>query len=256
MKEITCARTSRWMILCGCLSLCAAGGVALLLRPTALAPVTILREPYSSSELLRDRLCRWVPATPSWGWLWHFQEAVFGRRKSVNVSVDVFTLAYPPSSTPSGFSLGEPSFTGTNGLQVWVLALAKLEELRKRFEEIPGNARLCRPRVSTGDGIDTSLFQGQQIVMKGFTNDVGLAARFFPRVRRDFTDLVVIFKLSGVVTNQAIEPDGVAQPPAVSIETNLNVAAKLQISRGSGMFLLNKGREANQKSIGIILNAL
>lgn len=256
MKEITGARTSRWIILCGCLSLCAAVSFALLMRPTTLATVRILRQPYSASELLRDRLCRWIPATPSWGWLWHFQETVFGRRKSVNVSADVFTLTSPPSSTPSGFSLGEPSFSGTNGLQVWVLALTKLEELRRRFEGIPGNARLCRPRASTGDGIDTSLFQGQQIVLNGFTNDVGFAARFFPRVRRDSTDLVVIFKLSSVVTNQAIEPDGVAQPPAVSIETNLSVAARLQISKGCGMFLLHKGSEPNQRSIGIIIDAL
>jgi len=83
------------------------------------------------------------------------------------------------------------------------------------------------------------MFVGESIVLNGSTNDVGLKAAFFPRVRKESTDLFAVISFSELVTNQPDVPYGFKAGSVVSIRTNLDFAARLQVPKGSGFLLLD-----------------
>jgi hypothetical protein len=94
---------------------------------------------------------------------------------------------------------------------------------------------------------------GESALINGATNRVGLEAGFFPRVRADRTDVFASVHFTEIVTNTAKRPDG--RFPSLSIQTNLDLAIRLKIPKGSGLLLLNGGpMEANGKRVGIILD--
>jgi hypothetical protein len=232
---------------------CLAVGVLVGVRAPRPAPFLVLRQPFHMPLPLRDRLTRWIPATPHWAWAWRLQEAVLGKRKPVNLSAEIVSLADSSRPTPSSLALGPASFSHTNGLQVWLLSVDQLKALREHLKQSPGMERLSHPRISTADGIECGLFQGQSFPRLGSTNQVGLSLNCCARVHADYTDLMACITLSELVTNEAVVPAGAS--PLVSIQTNLDTALSLRIPKGSGIFLFDRSaRDSGRKTIGVILD--
>jgi len=75
-------------------------------------------------------------------------------------------------------------------------------------------------------------------------------------MRGESTDLTSILSLTKAVTNRA---DGVAPSPGIkpiSIETNVAIAARFQIPKGSGVFLLIGDRSlTNARMTGMIISS-
>ena len=230
---------------------CMAIGAVALFRPTRPASFVVLGQPVKKPVLFRDRVARFIPA--SWGWMWQVEQAVFGQRKPVNLFAEVVEIADSSSPLLSGVLPEPPSFSGSNGLEVWLLEAERLRALHEQLNQIPGTIRLSRPRISTADGIEGWLFQGSSIVLNGTTNQVGLAFGCCARVCRDATDLTACFTLSELVTNSAV---GLGESsPVISVQTNLDTALRLHIAKGSGVFLLNGSCvDKQRKRIGILLD--
>jgi hypothetical protein len=151
----------------------------------------------------RNRLAQWIPTTPGWAWAWRVEEVVFGKRKKVNLYADFVSLSDSSRATLSSLSLGSPSVSDTNGLQVWLLGADQLKALREHFKltsptysfsGVNGNGgsvmdmRTFPPntaRMTTIDGIE-GVFHAETVSSIGRS---GLALGCFAQPRRDSTDL-------------------------------------------------------------------
>ena len=68
--------------------------------------------------------------------------------------------------------------------------------------------------------------------------------------------LTAIIALTEAVTNRIVAPSGLPVSNVVSIQTNLIVAARFQIPKGSGVFLLNESDGVmHGKRIGVMISA-
>jgi hypothetical protein len=232
--------TRRLFVPMACLLVCIAMGLVVFLHESKPPPFVILHHPFSRPLLIRDRLGQWIPATPSWAWAWRLEDVLLGRRKPVNIYADIIAF---PNSTSGGLSsslaLGNPSFSDTNDLQVWLLRDGELRSLRDNFKRTPGTDFLSHPRISTADGIEASMFVGQSILLNGSNSQVGLKAGFFSRIRSHSTDLFAVISFSEPVTNQTGMPNGLGPESLVSIQTNLDIAARVQLPKGRGLLLLD-----------------
>jgi hypothetical protein len=217
------------------------------------APFVLLHQPFSKPLLVRDRLVQWIPTASPWTWIPHLEDLLFGRRKPVNLYSDIVeiphTVADGLSSQPRS-NLGPPSFSTTNGLQIWVLDGRELKSLRDYLKNSGDAHFLSHPRISTADGVEASMFVGESVLLYGTTNSVGLKAAFFPRARKACTDLFAMISFTDLATNQ----DGLKTAGTVSIRTNLDIAARLQVPLGSGLFLLDgKSVSAEHTRFGVLI---
>jgi len=255
MQRFGHARSVPWRYFALLLLVLVAVGVFVSLRTPRPAPFIVLRQPVHMPVALRDRLAQWIPQTRNWAWAWRVEDTLFGQRKPVNVYAEVVSLAEPSPATLSSLALGPASFSHTNGLQVWLLGADQLKTLRARLKQTPETEPSFRPRMSTADGIECQMFQGQSITLGGSTNQVGLTLGCCARVHPDHTDLTACIALSEIVTNDAAIPGG--SSPFVSIRTNLDTALRLQVPRGSGFFLFDRGAgDSSRKPIGVIIDPL
>jgi hypothetical protein len=178
---------------------------------------------------------------------------MFGKRKAVNLSAEVMSLADSSGSTLSNLALGPASFSHTNGLQVWLLAADRLKALHEHLNPAPGADPPLRPRISTADGMECWFFQGQSVLLSGSPSQVGLSLGCCARVHPDYTDLMTCITLSELVTNEAVAPG--ESPPLVSIQTNLDTSLQLRIPKGSGIFLFDRSAaDSGRKTIGVIID--
>jgi len=258
MKRVFAVAWLRWSVLTASLLLGLAVSLAFLLQPPRPAPFLVLHRPFSTPWSLRDRLLQRIPATASWAWFWRLQDKLFGRRKPVKIYGDILTL---PDSTRatllSSRVLASPSFLDGSGLEVWLLQDAELKALHDRFKQTPGVDFLSHPRLMTADGVGASIFIGQAISLNGSpkVQNVGLKMDCFPRVRREFTDLFLDVTFLEALTNLAVTAAAPGPAASVSIQTNLDLAARLQSPKGSGVLLL-KGTpgEANHRVFGVMID--
>jgi hypothetical protein len=242
----------RRLVLTVSVLICLAVFLVLLLRPSTPAPFLILQPPFSRPLLLRDRIGSLLP----WPAVWRVEDALFGKRKPVNFFASVVSLSDPAiTDLGSTLALGNPTFADPTGLQVWLLGTADIQSVRQRFKQTSGVDCLNNPRISTADGVGASLFTGESIVLKGITNDIGLKVNCFPRVRSNSTDLFAMITLSEVFTNQTVVAGALFTTNSVSIRTNLDIAVRLQIPKGSGVLLIKASRDSStRKTFGVILD--
>ena len=246
---------ARLLLLLVLLLTCVAIGIFVSLRSPMPAPFIVLHQPIHMPVALRDRFNRWIPQTRSWAWVWRVEDAVFGQRKPVNVYAEVVSLADSSPATLSSLALGPASFSHPNGLEVWLLGAEQLKALRDHLKQPPGTDPPLRPGLSTADGVECWLFQGQSIVLGGLTNQVGCTLGCCVRVHPDYTDLTACITFSELTTNQAPAPVGSAR--LISIQTNLDTALRLQIPRGSGAFLVDRSADnSSPKPVGVIIDPL
>jgi hypothetical protein len=245
-----------WLGLVGLLLMGLLAGLGLALRPSTPAPFMTLRQPFSRPLPLRDRLATLIPGASKSAWMWRLENTVFGQRKPITICAEIISLS--PSAGPglvSSLALGPPIYSEPKGLQVWLLQKGDIQTARQQLKQTPGVDFLNRPRIGTADGVEASVFVGQSMPLNGVKNDVGLKLDCFPRVRDHSTDLFAVIQLSEALTNPT---DGTVQlPPAqsVSIQTNLDLAARVQIPKGSGVLLLTRSSDdQNHKTFGILID--
>jgi hypothetical protein len=95
----------------------------------------------------------------------------------------------------------------------------------------------------------------QDNTLNGSTNDVGFKMDCLARVRSQSTDLFVNVTLSELLTNPVVTAAAPRSATLVSIRTNLDIAARLQVPKGSGVLLLDGAPgEANRKVLGVMID--
>lgn len=190
-------------------------------------------------------LSRIIPMNNSWSWFWRFKQAVFGGPRAVSLEATI--ISFPPNAelTHTNLDLGEPTYIATNGVRVWVLAEPDLKRLGATCLKIRGADTLTKPRISTADAIEASLFVGEVYVLSGVKNSVGVSFDCYPRVHRDMTELTTGLLVSEALTNG----------PSISIRTNMDVTARVRLDRGNGFFLLDAGtNRSNGKPMGVLVS--
>jgi hypothetical protein len=188
--------------------------------------------------------------------VWRLENAVFGKRAAVNLFGDIVALASPACASLISSNHLSPIYSEPGGFQVCFLKKGELEELRQQIKVMPGTDFINRPRISTADGVDASMYVGSSVLLNGVTNDVGLTVAYFPRVRSHSTDLFARIIFCEARTNQTAMFKSSQPTNLVSIQTNLRIAARLQIPKGSGVLLLKEGRfeDPPQTDFAILLD--
>ena len=235
------------------LFVCMAVGIIVILR-TPKPPLFIVMSPPGRMPVrLRNWLDRWIPQTAGWALVWRVEETVFGRRKPVNLNMEVVSLNDSSHPALTNLSLGPASSSLTNGLQVWLLGAEQLKALRQQLKQTPGAETFSRPRMSTADGMKCAMFIGGPVSLAGSSGQVGLALACCPQVHRDYTDLMTSITVSELITNEAVASSGSA--PLIAVQTNLDTALRLQIPKGSGIFLFDRGAPGlTRKATGVIID--
>ncbi len=229
-------------------------GVVFIFRPSPPVPAVVMPLPNGIPAQKPTLLERSIP--PTWGWAWRLKELVFGRIKPITLKAAIMDCRGPSNSVSPLLLLRGPQFATTNGLQVWILSEAELDTVCRGLEQTPGNEILARPRVSTGDGIESRMYMGATLSIDGTQRAVGLNADFLPRLRRDSIDLFVVITHTAAVTNQATATTGLPIARSISVRTNVAVAARIQLPKGSGALLLNDDRGVtNGRGVAVTISA-
>jgi hypothetical protein len=227
-----------------------------LSRPSTPPSFLTLHQHFSRPLPLRDRVESLIPGASLPAWVWHLENAVFGKRKPVDIFSDIVTISNATTgSFVSSLPVGKPVYSETNGFQVWFLSSDDLKAVRQGLKQMAGVDFLNHPRISTADGVEACLFTGNSISLNGVSNEVGLKVDYFPRVRSHSTDLFTVITWSEALTNQAGVSSGRLTEEIVSIHTNLDIAARMQIPKSNGVFLVKgSADEASQRMFGVIID--
>jgi hypothetical protein len=221
-----------------------------------LPPVTILSEPYIIPVTPRDRFALTFPNSR---FVARLENAFFGPRKPINIKTKVFSLSNDQGSnfnSSKTLSLGEPTFSNATGLQIWFLGRAAFEQASHTLASTPEIDVRQYPSVFTAEGITSSVFIGQSIVVNGAKNDVGLLAQYVGSARDELTDLVAMIQQSEIQINQPSITNNLATN-SVSILTNLNIRARLEIPKGHGVMLIQSSQNiSSQKLFGVLIDPL
>jgi hypothetical protein len=236
----------------------AGAGIFLLLRPSnpvPVAPVILMTPPYRIPAQHLSLFERYVPRRASWGWLWRLEETVMGRPRVCEFTATVVDVTGAGDSFLTNRPLPAPTLTATNGLRVWLLGEADLKALGLTLNKASGTEVLCIPRIMTASGRQAQLVSGSLLSGLPTPGVAGLTVDLFPKVRRDATDLTVIMRLTEALTNQTGGASGSSAAPVVSLQTNFDLTARIQVPKASGVFILDSPPAAvKRKRIGVILS--
>lgn len=187
-------------------------------------------------------------------WLERPKRLLLGPAKAITLRASLTDFKDPLML--SNLALPKAEFPGTNGVRVWIVNDSELKALRGRVEKTPGAVVIANPDVMTADGMRSEVSITSQASINGTNQTVGLVLQFFPKARRDSTDLTLILVFTEAVTNRIEAAADMRQTNAISIRTNVAIAARFQIPRGRSVFLLNTDRSVtNGKTTGVIISA-
>jgi len=178
---------------------------------------------------------RWVPF--SWSWLWRLKDFVIRHKPILLETVGIDCRAFSNQAL-TDLSLGKPLYN-TNNLQIWIMSDQNLKSLRTLLES-ERNPVLFLPRMQIADGIQGAIFSGAS-----GPRAAGVSVNFLPRVRRGFTDLSATILITEALTNSTVGP-----------RTNMAFSARMQVPKGSGVFVLSADAPTNsQTRLGLIISA-
>jgi len=149
------------------------------------------------------------------------------------------------STIRTNLSLSRADYSG-DGLQVWILSDGELQRLDQQIQKLPGTEPVSRPRIQTASGVPASFFVGQTVLLDGLNQAVGLSLQCLPRLHQDSIDFTSTLAFTEAVAERTNAPgSGFAETPA-SIRTNLAVRSRVQIPKGSGVFILSLGARRSE----------
>lgn len=215
---------------------CLSATLALNYRQKAIAPGIVML-PVAKLPTQKVPLPdRWMPTGSSWGWLWHLKEFILGRAKVINLSTTIVDFAASTERDLSNLALGPPDFVNTNGLRIWQFDAVAMDAFRRRLAKMPGGEVLAKPGFTTADGVEG--------IMKTTMKTEELVVDYSTRLIRSSVDLAALITLSEAMTN------------APFLKTNFALAARMQITNGGGVFLLDPPSQfAQRERIGVFISA-
>jgi hypothetical protein len=224
-------------------------------EPPPLAPVTVMPLPYRIPRQKASLFEVLVPQRPSWGWLWKLKETIAGRPKVFDLRGTIIKFEGPRASSLTDHLPPAPAFT-TNGLSIWLLNKTECDDFNRNLGNQPGFTMVMgSPAITTADGMQATVTVGATYSIKGVPSTVGLSMDFLPRARGTLNDIITIMNLTETVTNGAAAAAGSTADGEVSVQTDLDVAARLQMPSGSGAFVLQDSPAATQsRRVGVLLS--
>jgi len=186
----------------------------------------------------------------SWSWLWRLKDSIFKHETILLEMVGIDGRGMSKEML-ADLSLGNPVFTDTNGLKVWIVNDIKLNEALNRFVRSGRTPILFRPRIQTADGVQAQLYSGMSGPIAS-----GVSVGALPRIQRDFTDLSTTITVTETVTNSPATTDELKASGSASLRTNFAFSAKIRLPKGTGAFVLPAESEGkHEPRVCIIITA-
>jgi hypothetical protein len=230
----------------------------LALRPAERAPIArviVMPLPYSIPRQKVSLFDRWMPRQASWNWLWHLRDTIAGRPSAFNLRTTVLDFAGPGEAFLTNHPLPAPTYTGEKGLKIWLLSGAEQRALESNLSRNGGPEILSTPGISTVSGGQACLMSTESLHINGVPTTGGLVIDLLPNVHSKATDLTTLISLTEVVRDPLSASGGSPGPETVSVRTNFAAAMRLQVPKGSGVFVLQgKPATPNGKHIGLLLS--
>lgn len=207
-------RQSRWKLGMAIILMLAVGGTFWALRSSEPTPAPVEVLPASIAKVLGEVFPkpqptffeRHVPRTAGWAWLWKLREAIFGKPKPFDLTVEMLQFSESRQFELPGVPSQKPAYFNTNGLQLWFVDGLELKAMTKRLNETVGT-RMVTHSSSQTPGVTVRMgLNGTRIAALGQT-------------KSKQTDFYV---------------DMVASDYAWS-----TVRLRCQVPRGNGLFLLH-----------------
>ena len=207
----------------------------------ATEPVTVLPTPFKVPVNRRDEFTHTLG--PNRRWVQRAETLLFGRRRSFDVFAEVIQL---PAAGVTNVEFAQPVFADTNGLKVWFADGVQLKTLSAKIEKFRGAEVLSRPRLSLGEDMAGSLFIGHSVQLKSGMAQLGFELRCVITARADAIEL-----LTGISHTEIGQSRG--EP---TINTNIDLVARLNIPKGSGVLLIKTPTATATNGYGIVIHPL
>ena len=229
------------LVLVGCVA------IALISRPP---PQAIVFHPIGIREQ-GSSLARLVN-----GWSWKITGFIFHGHRTVDIKATFLRAPNVSRLRISNELKAGNAFSESNGVKVWLLANPELLRLQAQLSGETGNEILARPRVITASGCEAIMSVSSAVTIQKTNRTFGLEMSALPYVSKSSTDLWLTLLSTEAVTNEPSHLE-IKEPSAVSIKTNIAVAARLRIPTGMGVLLVNdafaSGPENPTNSGGIVV---
>ena len=215
-------------------------------------PVTILHQPYTLPITRRDRFA--LTFFPGSSLTARLETLLFGRRKTLNIVSDIFTLTETQlSKIKATFDLPPPIYSNSNTLQIWFLKNPDLDALSQKLMATPGINFEMHPRISTAEGINSSISFTRPSPINPALNTAGLNMSVAAHFRKHSLELLTQIINSDVVTNTPPDP-ALGAPEILSILTNINLHARFNLPNNTGIFFIqNTTQTSNNPTLGCLL---
>ena len=211
--------------------------------PPPRLPVTIFPPGYKIPPQKASIPDRWI--SRKWGWYWRLKQRVFGPPKIVTLGATVFEYSAPPEEVLSSLGVGEATFTNTSGVHIWITNHTGITAMEERVTHSTNRFRVtAAPRITSADAAQSRIMSSWRVSVAGVATDVGVVLGCLPRVHKDSTDLTVVLRVTEAITNSGPETFA-SSNGVVSVATNFEVAARLQIPREGGVLLLDGTHSSN-----------
>jgi hypothetical protein len=224
------------------LLLCASG--IWWLKPTSALPpeVTVLPPDYSIPAPAPPAPDRWIPL--KWGWLWRLRYAVLGKPAVVDVETRLIRFREMRPRQLQQLLDGRAPLVSSNGVRAWIIPETEIKSLGLRLDLQRSEERGAR--LSFGFGGLSSMSSTAASTIQGIQGAVGDTYTYAVRRCGDSLELTGAFTSTAVVTNALFRaPD---PREVISLHTNLNLTARMQIPRGHCAFLYDTNRVLEENS--------
>jgi hypothetical protein len=228
------------------------GGVLWLLRPDAapLPEVVLLPSDYSIQAPPLPVPDRWIP--PTWGWLWRLRYTLLGKPLTVDIDTELIEFGEPRQPPIQTALAGRALTASTNGVFAWILSEDELKALA-RSRELEPDGKRYRTRMTLGPGVLATMSMTTSPQIEGVSFTAANTITYAVRKRGDALELTGTFASTEIVPNLPAGSQS-SNGKTVSLNTNLTLAAKMQIPRGYGVFLYDTNRAATQgRSTGLLI---
>jgi hypothetical protein len=178
-------------------------------------------------EALKDRGAR--PPLRAWisGCRWQIQNALLRKirpPKTITVTTLLLSLTNDARTAHSLAQLrGQPQIGA--GAKAWLVNEEELQ-LLKGLQNNPGNKIQSAPTISFADGGAGAVSMSRSAPLNGTNVNVGIDIGIIPRTRRNSTDLDLTILSTDVPDKHS------------AIVTNIAIAARVQLPKGHGLFIL------------------
>jgi len=236
------------------LALVLAISVIMSTRPQQVPPsVAILPSDYRIQPQKLPIPDRWI--SRKWGWYWRLKQRVFGPPKIVNLIATVFEFSAPPEELLSSLGAGEATFTNSSGAHVWVADQTAIVQMKQRVAHSNGFRVTAAPQITSADAAHCRIMQSQRVLVNGAPTDTGVVLDCLPRVHKDRTDLTVVLRVTEPFTNIFGVNMFASSNVDISVLTNFEVAARLQIPPGGGVLLLDGAHSSDAgRATGVFIS--